>query len=252
MAGTIIADYIRTDANKLSLNVGNTTFATINATGFYSNTGVQLINQNGLVTLADGQITTAKLADSSVTSAKVASGMVRKYTARTSIANAEPNSVSRTGTGHEIVSGCSCFHVVAGNNSNYILRYGAYISGGARYVAKIWARKSTSSLGSYNLDSATIPRAGALTTTLVSTSGWTDITYANAGSNDSPIYFTGTDGARIGTIYIPFATMPSHVAGDTLQFAISIGNDTNGYTTTMTLSGNANAIPPFIEIIEVA
>ena len=61
MAGTIIADFIRTDANKLSLNVGNTTFATINAGGFYSNTGVQIINQNGLVTLVDGQITPAKM-----------------------------------------------------------------------------------------------------------------------------------------------------------------------------------------------
>jgi hypothetical protein len=49
MAGTIICDYIRTDANKLSLNVGNTTFATINAGGFYSNTGTQIIDQNGKI-----------------------------------------------------------------------------------------------------------------------------------------------------------------------------------------------------------
>jgi hypothetical protein len=49
MAGTIIADFIRTDANQLSLNVGNTTFATINASGFFSNTGTQLIAANGKV-----------------------------------------------------------------------------------------------------------------------------------------------------------------------------------------------------------
>jgi hypothetical protein len=49
MAGTIIADFIRTDANKLSLNVGNTTFATINASGFFSNTGTQLIAANGQI-----------------------------------------------------------------------------------------------------------------------------------------------------------------------------------------------------------
>jgi hypothetical protein len=49
MAGTIIADFIRTDANQLSLNVGNTTFATINSSGFFSNTGVQIIDQNGRV-----------------------------------------------------------------------------------------------------------------------------------------------------------------------------------------------------------
>ena len=49
MAGTIIADFIRTDANQLSLNVGNTTFATINAMGFLSNTGVQIISPTGTV-----------------------------------------------------------------------------------------------------------------------------------------------------------------------------------------------------------
>lgn len=52
MAGTIICDYIRTDANQLSLNVGNTTFATINASGFFSNTGTQLIAANGKISAA--------------------------------------------------------------------------------------------------------------------------------------------------------------------------------------------------------
>jgi len=61
MAGTIIADYIRTDANQLSLNVGNTTFATINSSGFFSNTGTQIIAANGVVTLRDGQITAPKM-----------------------------------------------------------------------------------------------------------------------------------------------------------------------------------------------
>jgi hypothetical protein len=76
MAGTIIADYIRTDANKLSLNVGNTTFATINATGFYSNTGVQIIDQNGVVTLFDGQVTTSKIANTSITTSKIANNSI--------------------------------------------------------------------------------------------------------------------------------------------------------------------------------
>lgn len=73
MAGTIIADYIRTDANKLSLNVGNLTFATINAGGMYSNTGVQLIAANGTVATSalSGTISTAQLADSSITRAKM-------------------------------------------------------------------------------------------------------------------------------------------------------------------------------------
>jgi hypothetical protein len=65
MAGTIIADFIRTDANQLSLNVGNLTFATINASGFFSNTGTQLIAANGKVSgasLVSGSITSAAFA----------------------------------------------------------------------------------------------------------------------------------------------------------------------------------------------
>ena len=65
MAGTIVADFIRTDANQLSLNVGNTTFATINASGFFSNTGIQLIAANGKVSGASvisGSITSAAFA----------------------------------------------------------------------------------------------------------------------------------------------------------------------------------------------
>ena len=49
MAGTIIADFIRTDANRLSLQVGNTTFATINAMGLLSNTGTTIIAANGAI-----------------------------------------------------------------------------------------------------------------------------------------------------------------------------------------------------------
>ena len=74
MAGTIIADYIRTDANQLSLNVGNTTFATINASGFFSNTGTQIIAANGRInaaSIASGTIPTAAIADSAITRAKL-------------------------------------------------------------------------------------------------------------------------------------------------------------------------------------
>ena len=47
MAGTIIADYIRADANRISLNVGNTVIASINASGILSNTGNVLISPSG-------------------------------------------------------------------------------------------------------------------------------------------------------------------------------------------------------------
>lgn len=65
MAGTIIADFIRTDANQLSLNVGNTTFATINARGLLSNTGATIIAANGVISGA-GTISKSALPAGSV------------------------------------------------------------------------------------------------------------------------------------------------------------------------------------------
>jgi hypothetical protein len=89
MAGTIICDYIRTDANKLSLNVGNTTFATINAMGLLSNTGTQIIDQNGAIgtntvvttSIQDGAISTAKIATSAITVPKIgfSNGIIQHY-----------------------------------------------------------------------------------------------------------------------------------------------------------------------------
>lgn len=61
MAGTIIADYIRSDANKISLNVGNTIVASVNAMGILSNTGAVLINSSGAITannISTGRIVT--------------------------------------------------------------------------------------------------------------------------------------------------------------------------------------------------
>jgi hypothetical protein len=89
MAGTIIADFIRTDANQLSLNVGNTTFATINASGFFSNTGTQIIAANGQISGASviaSSITNAKLSlsanDSNIKTALNASGDPGIYACR--------------------------------------------------------------------------------------------------------------------------------------------------------------------------
>jgi hypothetical protein len=74
MAGTIIADYIRTDANRLSLNVGNTVIASINAMGLLSNTGVQIISQTGQInaaSIATGTIQSSAIADNAITRAKM-------------------------------------------------------------------------------------------------------------------------------------------------------------------------------------
>jgi hypothetical protein len=79
MAGTIIADYIRTDANRLSLNVGNTVVASINASGILNNAGGVILNANGTfasgVTLPTsslvGTIGTSQIANNSVSRAKI-------------------------------------------------------------------------------------------------------------------------------------------------------------------------------------
>ena len=79
MAGTIIADFIRTDANKLSLNVGNTTFATINASGFFSNTGTQLIAANGQISgasIISSSLPGSAFATAAIPSTKIGTGAV--------------------------------------------------------------------------------------------------------------------------------------------------------------------------------
>jgi len=97
MAGTIIADFIRTDANRLSLQVGNTTFATINASGFFSNTGTQLIAANGAISgasLVSGSITSAAISTaantiprSSMTTGAVLQVVQYNYTGATTISS---------------------------------------------------------------------------------------------------------------------------------------------------------------------
>ena len=47
MAGTIITDFIRADANKLSINVGNTVIASVNALGILSTSGNVMISSSG-------------------------------------------------------------------------------------------------------------------------------------------------------------------------------------------------------------
>lgn len=71
MAGTIIADYIRADANKLSLNVGNTVVVSVNAMGILSNTGVVIIDQNGNINanvITSGVITKSIMSQTSMPS----------------------------------------------------------------------------------------------------------------------------------------------------------------------------------------
>ena len=66
MAGTLIIDKIQTDNAFLTLNVGQTQIATMNASGIYSNTGTLMIGTNGTVsnTAITGVINASQLATS--------------------------------------------------------------------------------------------------------------------------------------------------------------------------------------------
>lgn len=133
MAGTIVADFIRTDANQLSLNVGNTTFATINASGFFSNTGTQLIAANGKISgasLVSGSITSAALstAANTIPRSSMTSGAVLQTVANTTITGStSANAVALTliitpssASSRILLLGALEGERVGGNSGNYI------------------------------------------------------------------------------------------------------------------------------------
>lgn len=64
MAGKIIADIIEAPYDRITLNVGNVTVASINSSGVYSNTGNLLVNNSGSIgagAIANGAITRPKM-----------------------------------------------------------------------------------------------------------------------------------------------------------------------------------------------
>ena len=100
MAGTIIADYIRTDANKLSLNVGNTVVASINASGILSNTGSVIIAPDGAINannITTGTFSTAQFANGSITVPKLGYSTVIQtvgnYSGAVTIATGTPTDI---------------------------------------------------------------------------------------------------------------------------------------------------------------
>lgn len=117
MAGTIIADYIRADANKISLNVGNTVIASINASGILSNTGTVLIspsgtfdannvNYNGSTILSSGRVRTSLQP----------AGSVLQF------ANTSNNTQFSTSTQYTYFNLHSISVTAVGNNSRYFLQ----------------------------------------------------------------------------------------------------------------------------------
>jgi len=176
MAGTIIADFIRTDANQLSLNVGNTTFATINASGFFSNTGTQLIAANGKVSgasLISGSVTNAAFATaantiprSAMTSGAVLQVVQYRFTSTFSTSStsfvdvtAFEATITPTSSSNKILVQVSveAFHSAAIQDEFRILRNGsdpASISGGRLWFSTgFYGSATTGNGGTVFLDS---------------------------------------------------------------------------------------------------
>ncbi len=81
MAGTLIIDKIQTDNGFLTLNVGQTQIATMNASGIYSNTNTLMISANGRVsnTAITGVINGSQLASNTVSNTNIQTGAIENY-----------------------------------------------------------------------------------------------------------------------------------------------------------------------------
>jgi len=81
MAGTIIADKIQTENAFLTLNVGQTLVATINASGILSNTGTTMIAANGRFsnTALTGTITGSQISSNTVANTNIQTGAIENY-----------------------------------------------------------------------------------------------------------------------------------------------------------------------------
>jgi hypothetical protein len=202
MAGTIIADFIRTDANRLSLNVGNTTFATINASGFFSNTGTQLIAANGTVATSglSGTIATSQIADSAITVPKIgfSKGIIQHYAQIITQGSVATYNGSYT---DDITSGSSNEHssytiTPVGNNSKFVFFLRAVVdadggSGGSgEYVSLFIGSTLIGSSYHYRRNSGSEPVQHSLIAPYTHTgSGSFTISLRVKSSNSYNLYF---------------------------------------------------------------
>ena len=81
MAGTIIADKIQTENTFLTLNVGQTLVATINASGILSNTGAIMVAANGRFSNSalTGTITGSQISSNTVANTNIQTGAIENY-----------------------------------------------------------------------------------------------------------------------------------------------------------------------------
>jgi hypothetical protein len=81
MAGTIITDKIQTENTFLTLNVGQTLVATINASGILSNTGAIMVAANGRFSNSalTGTITGSQISSNTVANTNIQTGAIENY-----------------------------------------------------------------------------------------------------------------------------------------------------------------------------
>ena len=185
MAGKIIADIIEAPYNKVSLNVGNVTVASINASGVYSNTGNLLITNTG-------SIGSAAIAANAITQTAIASGVAGTGPAfravRTTNQSSNHNTFTKVQLNTETFDTDNCFD----NATNY--RFTPNVAGyyQVNYFVSVQTLSTTAQVvlsaiyknGSiYNVNDAPITQTSSATGWGALTSGTSDIVYLN-GSTD--------------------------------------------------------------------
>jgi hypothetical protein len=205
MAGTIIADFIRTDANQLSLNVGNTIFATINAMGFLSNTGVQIISPTGTInaaSIAAGSIPAGKLGAASVARTNMYSGAVLQVV----VAYSDNQTITTSSTSFVTTSFSASITPTSASNKILVTVSGGSIycqtTAGISYYATIYRNNSTNlGNGSYGLERFTTvggthslaPHSMSVLDSPATTSATTYTPYFRNAGTASQVEFNNTD-----------------------------------------------------------
>ena len=168
MAGTIIADYIRADANKLSFNVGNTIIASVNSAGILSNTGNVLINSSGLLEANSVYYNgSAVLSSGRVQRVNQPAGSVLQV-----VQTVKTDTFSMTGTTYTDVTGMSV-SITPTSSSSKILVLVDGVLGHYNYHSKVRLMRNSTAIGLGDVASSRPQATVAMSA------------YAGTASNDS-------------------------------------------------------------------
>ena len=237
------------DSDSITVTGGSVTGTEIDlkssGTTIYKSDGTTAVlsESGGVVTLNNGTI------GSGVT---FPAGHILQIKSSSIKGSSTSKTVTRTGTGSQLVDGLSISFTPKRADSEIIFSLNSfYITGGvARAITEIYAKNSAIALTSNNYDHSTKVSgtnqidASNIDLNLVSTSGWTLL---------GRLFYRTANSGLISSadIHCSNSILPSYSIGDTLQFAVGIGNDTAGYDTTYTISGNTTCGQPSMTIFEI-